>query len=72
MELEGIELWLIIILLIAIVISNVSIFSRSNKFKLPQFGEPKNQDKQQKKPQPDKPLPAENEQTTSEISNKNK
>ncbi|MGX9460230.1 DUF2897 family protein [Shewanella sp. A14] len=41
MSLEGYEVWLIIILVIGVIASNIAVLKYSAKFKMPQFGEPK-------------------------------
>lgn len=41
MELEGLEVWLIIILVLGVIASNLAVLKYSAKFKMPQFGEPK-------------------------------
>jgi hypothetical protein len=38
MSLEGYEVWLIIILVIGIIASNIAVLKYSAKFKMPQFG----------------------------------
>ncbi|MBB1440904.1 DUF2897 family protein [Shewanella sp. SG41-4] len=43
MSLEGYEVWLIIILVIGVIASNIAVLKYSAKFKMPQFGEHKNQ-----------------------------
>ncbi|GGP84300.1 DUF2897 family protein [Shewanella ulleungensis] len=41
MSLEGYEVWLIIILVLGVIASNIAVLKYSAKFKMPQFGEPK-------------------------------
>ncbi|MGB6136899.1 MAG: DUF2897 family protein [Shewanella sp.] len=41
MSLEGYEVWLIIILVIGVIASNLAVLKYSAKFKMPQFGDPK-------------------------------
>ncbi|HBF45307.1 DUF2897 family protein [Shewanella sp. SG44-2] len=43
MSLEGYEVWLIIILVIGVIASNIAVLKYSAKFKMPQFGEHKDQ-----------------------------
>ena len=41
MDLSGLEVWIIIILVVGIIASNLAVLKYSAKFKMPQFGEPK-------------------------------
>ncbi|GGP40206.1 hypothetical protein GCM10009347_04990 [Shewanella algicola] len=41
MSLEGYEVWLIIILVLGVIASNIAVLKYSAKFKMPQFGDPK-------------------------------
>lgn len=41
MNLEGYEVWLIIILVLGVIASNIAVLKYSAKFKMPQFGEHK-------------------------------
>jgi hypothetical protein len=41
MSLEGYEVWLIIILVIGVIASNIAVLKYSAKFKMPPFGEHK-------------------------------
>jgi len=41
MSLEGYEVWIIIILVIGVIASNIAVLKYSAKFKMPQFGEHK-------------------------------
>ncbi|WP_394132756.1 DUF2897 family protein [Shewanella maritima] len=41
MQLEGLEVWLIIILVVGVIASNLAVLKYSAKFKMPQFGDPK-------------------------------
>ncbi|MEH6463706.1 MAG: DUF2897 family protein [Shewanella psychromarinicola] len=41
MSLEGYEVWLIIILVLGVIASNIAVLKYSAKFKMPQFGEHK-------------------------------
>ncbi|GGB58565.1 DUF2897 family protein [Shewanella inventionis] len=41
MSLEGYEVWLIIILVLGVIASNLAVLKYSAKFKMPQFGDPK-------------------------------
>ncbi len=44
MDLSGIEVWIIIILVVGIIASNLAVLKYSAKFKMPQFGAPKKPD----------------------------
>ncbi|MEZ9234486.1 DUF2897 family protein [Shewanella sp. 10N.286.52.A9] len=41
MDLSGLEVWIIIILVVGIIASNLAVLKYSAKFKMPQFGDPK-------------------------------
>ena len=41
MDLSGLEVWIIIILVVGIIASNLAVLKYSAKFKMPQFGEHK-------------------------------
>ncbi|MCL1045962.1 DUF2897 family protein [Shewanella electrodiphila] len=41
MDLSGIEVWIIIILVVGIIASNLAVLKYSARFKMPQFGAPK-------------------------------
>ena len=41
MNLEGYEVWLIIILVLGVIASNIAVLKYSAKFKMPQFGDHK-------------------------------
>ncbi|AZG73592.1 DUF2897 family protein [Shewanella livingstonensis] len=43
MSLEGYEVWLIIILVLGVIASNIAVLKYSAKFKMPQFGEHKDE-----------------------------
>ena len=43
------EVWLIIILVIGVILSNLAVLKYSAKFKLPQFKQPKEKDRSDKK-----------------------
>jgi hypothetical protein len=43
MNLEGYEVWLIIILVLGVIASNIAVLKYSAKFKMPQFGERKDE-----------------------------
>ncbi|QDE31031.1 MULTISPECIES: DUF2897 family protein [Shewanella] len=64
MNLEGYEVWLIIILVIGVIASNIAVLKYSAKFKMPQFGEHKDKtlkpvQKDSSEKPADKPLPEE-------------
>ncbi|WP_428613651.1 DUF2897 family protein [Shewanella sp.] len=45
---SSLEVWLIIILVLGVIASNLAVLKYSNKFKLPPFGKPKPEDKSAK------------------------
>jgi hypothetical protein len=49
MSLEGYEVWLIIILVIGVIASNIAVLKYSAKFKMPQFGEHKDREQNPEK-----------------------
>ena len=56
MNLEGYEVWLIIILVIGVIASNIAVLKYSAKFKMPQFGEHKDKSlKSMQQNSPEKP-----------------
>ena len=68
MNLEGYEVWLIIILVIGVIASNIAVLKYSAKFKMPQFGEHK--DKTLKPAQQDSPETSTDKPVTEESSTK--
>ncbi|MCT8986240.1 DUF2897 family protein [Shewanella phaeophyticola] len=69
MSLEGYEVWLIIILVLGVIASNLAVLKYSAKFKMPQFGDPKDDKSSSAKPkdeaQDDSTIPAGPDDSTS-------
>ncbi|WP_144208429.1 DUF2897 family protein [Shewanella donghaensis] len=47
---NDLEVWIIIILVVGIIASNLAVLKYSAKFKMPQFGDPKPKSDSDKKP----------------------